>query len=313
MNPATRAHWQIHLCVLLWGFTAILGKLITLPALPLVWWRMGLVVLALLLVPRVWRGVRAMAPRLLLAYAGVGVLVALHWLTFYGAIKLANASIAATCMALATVFTALIEPKLARRRFSKREVLLGVLVLPGVALVVGGVSVDMRIGIAVGALSALFVAVFGSLNKRLVEHADPLTVTAVELGAGTLALTALAPLMPTLFPAFAGPLLVLPSPSDALWLLLLAGACTLFPFALSLVALRHMSAFSAQMAVNLEPVYAIVLAMLLLAEQRELAPMFYGGVAIILVAVFVHPLLHPQRRIDHPEVLGTSEAKGIVE
>ena len=183
MTPAAKAHWQIHLCVLLWGFTAILGKLITLPALPLVWWRMGLVVLALLLVPRVWRGLRAMPGRLLLAYAGVGVLVALHWLTFYGAIKLANASVAATCMAFATVFTALIEPKLAGRRFSRREVALGLAVLPGVALVVGGVSADMRVGIAVGALSALFVAVFGSLNKRLVEHADPLTVTAVELGA----------------------------------------------------------------------------------------------------------------------------------
>ena len=260
MSPSTRAHWQIHLCVALWGFTAILGKLISLPALPLVWWRMGLVVLAMMLVPRVWRGLRALTPRLLLAYSGIGVLVSLHWLTFYGAIKLANASVAATCMALATVFVALIEPKLAGRRFSARELALGVLVLPGVALVVGGVSADMRLGIAVGALSALFVAVFGSLNKRLVEHADPLTVTAVELGAGTIALTLLAPLMPQLFPAFAGPLLVLPSASDALWLALLAGACTLFPFALSLVALRHMSAFSAQMALNLEPVYAIVLA-----------------------------------------------------
>jgi drug/metabolite transporter (DMT)-like permease len=313
MRPTAKAHWQIHLCVLLWGFTAILGKLITLPALPLVWWRMGLVVLALLLVPRVWRGLRALPARLLLAYAGIGVLVALHWLTFYGAIKLANASVAATCMALAPVFVALIEPKLARRRFSMRELALGVLVLPGVALVAGGVSADMRAGIAAGALSALFVAMFGSLNKRLVEHADPLTVTAVELGAGTIALTLLAPLMPLLFPVFAGPLLELPSAHDALWLLLLAGACTLFPFALSLVALRHISAFSAQMAVNLEPVYAIVLAMLLLGEQHELTPMFYCGVAVLLVAVFAHPLLHPQRRIDHPEVLGTSEARGIVD
>jgi len=313
MTATTRAHWQIHLCVLLWGFTAILGKLITLPALPLVWWRMGLVTLALMLLPRVWRGLRALPPRLLLAYAGIGVLVALHWLTFYGAIKLANASVAATCMALATVFVALIEPKLARRRFSPRELALGLLVLPGVALVVGGVSPDMRLGIGVGALSALFVAFFGSLNKRLIEHADPLTVTAVELGAGTIALSLLAPLMPLLFPAFAGPLLALPSASDALWLLLLAGACTLFPFALSLVALRHISAFSAQMAINLEPVYAIVLAIVLLGEQHELTGMFYGGVAVLLVAVFAQPLLHPQRRIDHPEVLGTSEAKGIIE
>jgi len=313
MSPSTRAHWQIHLCVALWGFTAILGKLISLPALPLVWWRMGLVVLALMLVPRVWRGLRALAPRLLLVYCGIGVLVALHWLTFYGAIKLANASVAATCMAFATVFTALVEPRLARRPFSRRELALGVLVLPGAAMVVGGVSTDMHAGIAVGAVSALLVAVFGSLNKRLVDRADPLTVTAIELGAGALALAALAPLMPLLFPAFAGPLLVAPAPADAAWLLLLAGACTLFPFALSLVALRHMSAFSAQMALNLEPVYAIVLAAVLLSEQRELTPMFYAGVAILLAVVFAHPLLHRQRRIDHPEVLGTSEAKDIAE
>src|SRR5690606_5533214 len=110
-----RAFLQIHACVLLWGFTAILGQPIPPPALPLVWWRMGLVVLALACVPRVWRGLRALPARLLLAYAGIGALVALHWLTFYGAIKLANASVGATCMALATVFIALTEPRLVGR------------------------------------------------------------------------------------------------------------------------------------------------------------------------------------------------------
>ena len=313
MTPATRAQFQIHLCVLLWGFTAILGKLITLEALPLVWWRMLLVTAALALLPRVWRGLRAMPGRLLLAYAGIGVLVGLHWLTFYGAVKLANASVAATCMAFATVFVAMIEPKLARRRFSRGELALGLAVLPGVALVVGGIPDGMRIGVAVGALSALFVALFGSLNKRLVEHADPLVVTAVELGAGTLALTLLAPVLPHVFPALAGPLFVLPGASDAGYLLLLAFACTLFPFALSLAALRHMSAFSAQLAVNLEPVYAIVLAILLLSEQQELSLPFYLGVVIILGAVLVHPVLARPRRISHPEALATGEARDVTD
>jgi len=312
-QPETRkAFLQIHFCVLLWGFTAILGKLITLPALPLVWWRMLIVVAALALVPRVWRGVRAMPRRLMFAYAGIGVLVSLHWLTFYGAIKLSNASVGATCIALATVFTALVEPWLARRKFSKRELALGIAVLPGVALVVGGVPSSMRLGIAVGTLSAFLVALFGSLNKRLVEHGDPLTVTALELGAGTLVMTALAPLMPLLFPAFAGNLFVLPSLHDALYLLGLSLACTLLPFTLSLVALRHMSAFAAQLAVNLEPVYAIVLAIVLLGEQRELTPRFYLGVAIILAAVLLYPLIASPRRLQ-PETLGTAEAKGLSE
>src|SRR5690606_23078826 len=201
MNPTVKAQWQIHLCVVLWGFTAIFGKLITLPALPLVWWRMLLVTATLALLPKVWRGLRAMPPRLLLAYAGIGALVALHWLTFYGAIKLSNASVGATCIALGTPMTALLEPWLAGRRFSWRDVLLGIAVLPGVALVVGGVPEDMHLGIAVGALSALLVALFGSLSRRFVERGEPLAITALELGAGTLLLTALAPAMPLLFPA----------------------------------------------------------------------------------------------------------------
>ena len=318
MTDTRRAFLQIHCCVLLWGFTAILGKLITLPALPLVWWRMLLVIASLALVPRVWRGLRGMSGRLLLAYAGIGVLVSLHWLTFYGAIKLSNASVGATCIALATVFTALIEPRLAHRRFSRRELALGIAVLPGVALVVGGVPHGMRLGIAVGTLSALFVALFSSLNKRLVEHADPLTVTAVELGAGTLAMSLLAPLMhwiPVLGSsgAFSGSVFVLPSAHDALLLLALSLACTLLPFSLSLAALRHMSAFAAQLAVNLEPVYAIVLAILLLGEQHQLTPQFYLGVAIILAAVVVYPLISRPQPLRHPEVLATAEAKGAAE
>lgn len=318
MTDTRKAFLQIHFCVLLWGFTAILGKLISLPALPLTWWRMLIVVALLALMPRVWRGLRAMPPRLMLSYAGIGALVALHWLTFYGAIKLSNASVAATCMALGTVFIALIEPWLTRTRFSKRELALGLLVLPGVVLVVGGVPQGMRLGIAVGAVSAFLVAIFGSLNKRLVEHGDPLAVTALELGAGALTLTVLAPLMPLLpvlsdSGAFAGDLLVPPDLRDTLLLLALAVACTLLPFTLSLFALRHMSAFAQQLALNLEPVYAIVLAILLLGEQRELTPQFYLGVAIILAAVFIHPLLGKPQRLQHPEVLGTAEAKGAAE
>ena len=309
MQPANLARLQIHFCVLLWGFTAILGKLITLPALQLVWWRMLLVAVALLLVPRVWRNLRAMRWRLIGAYAGIGVLVSLHWLTFYAAIKLSNASVGATCIALGPVFLAFIEPWLTRRKFDPRELLIGAAVVPGVVMVVGGVPVDMRIGIAVGALSALFVALFGSLNKRMVESGDPLTVTFIELGTGTLFLTLLAPLLP-----HQGALFVLPGVHDTLLLLALSFGCTLLPFSLALVALRHMSAFGTQMVTNLEPVYAIVLAIVLLGEQHELDGWFYLGVAVILAAVFVHPLINRKRRVtQQPELMGTTESHSMVD
>ena len=289
MGGTRTAHWQIHACVFLWGFTAILGKLISLPALALVWWRMLLVSAALLALPRVWSGLRALPPRLLRAYAGIGVLVALHWLTFYGAIKLANASVAVTCIALAPVFLALVEPRIAGRRLDWRELLFGLAVVPGVAMVVGGVPRGMHLGIAVGVLSAVLVALFGAWNKRLVDRADPLTVTCLELGAGMLFLGAVAVVGALVLPA-STPVVSVPGPRDAVLLLVLALACTLLPFALSLVALRRLSAFQAQLAVNLEPVYAIVLAILLLGEQRELTPAFYAGVALVLAAVFAHPL-----------------------
>jgi drug/metabolite transporter (DMT)-like permease len=300
MKPTTTATLQIHFCVLLWGFTAILGKLISLAALPLVWWRMLIVVAALALVPSVLRSLRALPTRLWLAYAGVGGLVALHWLTFYGAIKLANASVAATCIALAAPFTALVEPWLTRTRFSARDLLLGLAVLPGVALVVGGVPSGMRDGIVVGAVSALLVAVFGSMNKRLAHRGEALTATAVELGAGVVLLSVLAPVLPLVMPQLAGPLLEWPEPRDAVLLVTLALACTLLPFALSFVALRQISAFTAQLTINLEPVYTIVLAILLLGEQRELTVQFYVGVAIILAGVSVQPLVGRPREVAAP-------------
>ena len=286
--PATpevrRALLQIHFCVVLWGFTAILGKLISLPAFELVWWRMLLVVAAIALWPPVWRSLARLDRATWLRFGGAGVIVALHWFTFYGSIKLANASVAATCMALCPLMMAVVEPWIAGSRFDPRELLIGIAALPGVALVVGGTPPEMRAGIAVGVVSAVLVVIFGSLNKRYVLRADPLVMTWVELGAGTAFLTLLALALP-------GTGFLLPDDRDFALLATLAIACTLLPFTLSLHALRHTSAFTAQLAVSLEPVYAVLLAIVLLGEQRELTPWFYLGVAVIVGSVLAHTLI----------------------
>jgi drug/metabolite transporter (DMT)-like permease len=265
----------MHFCVLLWGFTAILGRAITLQAIPLVWVRMILVSAALLLFPQFWSGLVGLRLRLIAIYFGIGIVITAHWITFYGAIKAANASVAATCMAVTPVIVALIEPWLVGRRFQLRELLFGIAVVPGVALVVGGTPAGMRAGIALGITSAFFAAIFSCLNKRFIEHAQAITVTGIEMAAGAIALTFISPW-------------VRPTTHDAILISTLAIVCTLVPFVLSLVALRHLSAFSASLAVNMEPVYAIVLAIVLLREQRELTLLFYAGVAIILAAVFAH-------------------------
>jgi drug/metabolite transporter (DMT)-like permease len=281
---------QIHFCVVLWGFTAIFGKLITLSALQLVWWRMLLVSTALALVPRVWKEVRRLSARLLAIYAGIGVLVALHWLTFYASIKLSNASVAVTCLAVTPVCIALIEPLLAGRRPDVRELLCGVAVIPGVALVVGGTPAVMRTGIIVGGISALLMALFNSLNKRFIDQGAALSITAIEMAAGAVSLALVTVVLST-------ERFVLPGTQDRWLLLVLALGCTLLPFALALVAMRRLSAFSTGLVLNLEPVYAIALAIVLLGEQRELDAAFYLGVAIIFLVVFSHPLLQRSRAV----------------
>ena len=285
-----KAFWQIHFCVLLWGFTAILGKLITLPAQSLVVWRMLLVSVFLAVLPRVWRGLRVLPPRLIAIYAGIGVIVALHWLTFYGAIKLANASVAVSCLALGSIFTAIIEPMLTGKPHARSEILLGLMVIPGVYLLIGGVPLSMHLGIAVGIISSLLTAVFATLNKRYVHEADPESVTFIEMSVGALALAGASALYFGVDATF-----IRPDLYNFSLLLVLAILCTLLPFIVSLHALRHISAFSTQLALNLEPVYAIVIAALWLREYQELTPQFYAGVAVILSAVFVQPLLLRKR------------------
>lgn len=247
---------------------------------------MVFVTAALMLVRRFWTELAKLSPRLIATYAGIGVVVAMHWLTFYGSIKLSNASVAATCMALAPVFIAFIEPLLIGRRFDVRELFFGLAVIPGVALVVGGTRPEMRAGVAVGVLSAFFAAIFGTLNKRFIEHGEALSVTGLEMAAGAVCLTLAAPLL-----AGSEAVFVMPDRRDAILLLVLAIGCTLLPFALSLVALRHLTAFTQALAVNMEPVYAIVLAIILFGEQREVRPAFYAGAALVILVVFSHPLL----------------------
>ena len=277
---------QIHFSVFLWGFTAILGKLITLAALPLVFWRVLIVTLCLFFWLPVWRQLARVSRRDLRLAIANGALVVLHWLCFYGSIKAANASVAATCMALAPVFLSVVEPLWRRQPFALRDLGVALACIPGVALVVGGIPGEMYWGMLLGVLAAFLAALFGLGNKALAMRMPALALTSIQMGTGALLLAVTLPF----WPAF-GMAVDWPAGDDWLWLSVLAVVCTLLPFALSLVALRRLSAFSAQLAVNLEPVYAIALAALLLGEGGELRWTFYAGVALILAAVIGYAFL----------------------
>lgn len=288
MTEKLKAYFYLHFCVFLWGFTAILGKLITLQTLPLVWWRVILCCITLLfLIPRA--DMRKLNRGTVLRMLGIGMMVGVHWLCFYGAIKLSNASIAVTTMATTSFFSALTEPFLLKKKIKWYELALGILILPGMALVVGNINWDMRIGFGIGIVGALIAAVFTSLNKELIENQHPpaLIMTMIEMFGGVIVTSVALP-----FVLFANPdLQVMPVNNDWFWLAILVWACTILPYSLSLKALRHISAFASNLTINLEPVYGVLLAGLFFREDKDLNSGFYIGVAIILLAVFGHPFL----------------------
>lgn len=288
MDEKLRAYLYLHFCVFLWGFTAVLGKLISLQALPLVWWRVLLCCATLWwLLPRAQ--LRGLSRRVFWQMLGIGTLVGLHWLCFYGAIKLSNASIAVATMAVTSFFSALLEPLLLRKRVQWYELALGILILPGMALVVGNIELGMRAGFAVAVLAALLAALFSVLNKRLIDTASPpaLVMSFVELFGGLVLCSLVLPFAL----AWSPELRIEPQGMDWLWMLILAWVCTLLPYYLTLLAMRYITAFATNLTINLEPVYGVVLAGLFFQEHKDLSPGFYIGVGIVLLAVFSHPFL----------------------
>jgi len=286
VNDVTKAYIKLHIAVLLFGFTAILGDLISLSALSLVWWRVFLTSISLLFLIQFGRNLKLLPRRLILQYMGIGVLVALHWITFFGAIKYSNASICLVCMATTSFFTAFLEPAILKQKIKGYEILLGLLIVPGMMLVVNNIDYALMVGVWSGLISAFLAALFGTLNKKLVDKAPPFEITFLELGSAWLFICLLMP-----FYLNSSDASFMPTSSDMVYLLILALLCTTLAYVLALVALKHISAFAANLTVNLEPVYGIILAWLILNESDELTSGFYLGCAMILLAVFSYPFI----------------------
>ena len=288
MDATKRAYLELHIAVFLWGFTAILGDVIQLSALMLVWWRVLITSISLVFMIRLGKALRKLTRKTILQFAFVGALTGLHWLTFFGAIKLSNASITLVSMATCAFFTAIIEPLILRSPVKWWEIFLGFLVIPGMALVVENVDVSMHAGIWVGLLSAFLAAVFSILNKKWIHNAEPLSITFIEMTSAWLLLSLF---MPFYFQSEPDASLA-PTLQDFALLLILALACTTLTWVLALRSLKHLSAFASTLTVNLEPVYGIFLAWIILKEDKELSPGFYWGVLLIMVVVFSYPLLN---------------------
>lgn len=293
MQPIKRSYLELHFAIFLFAFTAILGDLIQLTALVLVWWRVFITVISLLLLVRVVKIFKELPREKILGLAGIGVLVAMQWLTFYGAIKLSNASIALVCLATVPFLTALVEPLVLRKRIKWIQVGIGLFVIPGMSLIVNSTELVMLPGIWVGLSSAIFVAFFVAFNKKMIGVTDELSMTCIELSSAFFFLSLF---MPFYF-FFSGDVVFFPKGIDWFYLIILALVCTTLAYVLTLRALRHISAFAANLTINLEPIYGIILAVILLKENKELSRDFYIGALILMLAVFSYPYLTRRKRL----------------
>lgn len=275
-----KALLQLHAAVFLAGFTAILGKLITLNEGLLVWFRLFITVVTLGAILVYKKQLMRIPFNDMLKIFGVGVIVALHWVTFYGSVKYANVSVALVCFSATGFFTALFEPVILKRKLSVVEILLGLLAILGIYIIFD-FHPQYKLGIVFGLLSAVGSALFPIFNKKLLHTYSPKILTLYELGGGLLALTFIVPVYLIFFPA----VYYAPTTTDWLWLLVLAWFCTVLSFDLQLNALKKISAFTANLTYNLEPVYGIIMAFIFFKENKNLHSQFYIGLLLIIFAV----------------------------
>ena len=271
---------NLHISVFLAGFTGVLGKLILLNEGILVWYRIMITVITLFAWLSWKKKIAKISASNVWKLLGIGTLIALHWVCFYGSIKTANVSIGLICFASVGLFTAILEPWMTGKKFSLAEIGLGLISLLGIYLIFH-FDTRYRTGIIIGIASALLGAVFSVLNKKNVHLAPPQTIMLYELSGGVLLLTFCMPVYLHYFPTD----YIFPSLSDWGWLLVLSWLCTVLAMDLMLQALKKVSAFTQNLSLNLEPVYGILLAFVIFKENENLDTSFYIGFSLIGLSV----------------------------
>ena len=281
-----KAFLQLHIAVFLAGFTAILGKLIQLNEGMLVWWRILLTVIVLAGWLYFTGQMEKISLRSFFKIAGVGFVIALHWILFYGSIKYSTVSVALVCFSATGFFTSILEPIILRKRIAWIELFLGILSIAGLYIIFD-FHPQYKTGIIFGLLSAVGSALFPIFNKELLLQFKPTTLTLYELSGGLLLLTLILPLYHHYFPAT----YYWPTPEDWTWLLILAIFCTVLLFLLQLNALKKISAFTSNLTFNLEPVYGILMAFIFFNESKMLHKEFFIGLALIVMAVVLQMII----------------------
>ena len=272
----------LHLIVFIFGFTGILGELITLPAVNLVFFRCLIAMVVIFLFALLSKRIKRFDTKTSLKMLGIGVLTAIHWILFFASIKLSTVSVAVSIMASTALWVALFEPLVTKRKILATEIVLGVMVIIGL-MIIFSFETKYILGLSVALVSAMFAAVFSTFNAQMVKRIDSVNLGFYEMSSATIVVGA--------YLLLKGDMSFDISSNDILWLLVLGIVATAFAFVISIEVMKELSPFTVGLTINLEPIYTIILALIIFGSDEKMTWGFYVGTAILILAIFLDTLV----------------------
>lgn len=303
MNSRTKNLMLLHVIVLIFGFTGVLGKLITLDAVPLVFWRCALASLVLGLFMGFNKKLVRFDRKTSLRLMGIGLIAGAHWITFFWAIKVSTISVALATLASTALFVSFFEPVVTKRKLDLREVILGVLVIIGLIFIFS-FETQYKLGIVLALISAFLAGVFSTLNAVEIKKYDALNISFYELFAAAVGIFIYLFLSGGIGSGF-----LEISREDWVWLILLSTIATAFAYVVSVEVMKVLTPFTVALTINLEPVYSILLALLIFGEEERMTSGFYVGALIILLALFADAYIKRKTNLKGEEVRSDAISK----
>ncbi len=299
---ATRGDYlKLHFLVFLWGFSGILGKLVTIPAYEMVFYRTLLSAAGIAMVMLAARETFRLRSNQLIALLLTGTIVGLHWVFFFEAARVSNVSVSLVGFATNSLWTAILDPFFQKRAIRKFEIILGLIVIFGL-YVIFSFDFSYPLGLLLGVLAGLTSALFASINSRLVKTIPAYTISFYEMAGAFIALGLFMPIYQITF-ASENTLELIPTAMDWVYMVVLAGACSVYAYTAAVELMKKISVFVIQLSLNLEPVYGIIMAVIIFGAEEKMGTNFYLGTLIILSAVLIYPFL--KKRYTEPVALNS--------
>ncbi len=286
-----KSYLLLHIAVILAGFTGVFGKLISLNDGLLVWYRVFFSSILLLFLVKIFRKGNRISLSQKIDIGKIGLLITTHWVFFYASIRYSNISVGVICYCLTSLFTALLEPLINKKKFSVSQLLLSLLTLIGISLIFH-LDSSFQFGIILGVISSIFAALYTVFNERLVKNYDSMIINYYQMIGGTIGLGGILPIYLHYVPATN----IIPNSKDFLYLVLLASFCTVLLYVLFAESLKKISAFTVNLSFNLEPLYAIILAFLFFNEGKQVNFGFYIGCSFVLISVVLQSIIASRQK-----------------